>query len=239
VGWIVTPFSVAWVPLAPGEIYYGHGYFGPGSVNITTVHVSTVVANRTFVNARIKNAVVVVERETFGTGRRVPVKIRDNPFIGTKQHMQNITDIGIIPPQVKPRGPISIAPREFRKEEGRRPSERVRTRRDLPGAHHETTPTLKPERRERTVAPQPPERGRPPERVRKTRPDELKHERRVVKEREGSVFKPHPPDGLTVRKHQEPRTIIRKPAQQPQPAGQQKKKGKDDRREKQERRSNR
>ena len=29
VGWVVTPTYVAWVPLAPGEAYYGYGYYGP------------------------------------------------------------------------------------------------------------------------------------------------------------------------------------------------------------------
>jgi len=47
VGWIVTPGYVAWVPLAPGEVYYGYGYYGPGSVNITAININTVVANRT------------------------------------------------------------------------------------------------------------------------------------------------------------------------------------------------
>jgi len=49
---VVSPINVAWVPLAPGEIYYGYGHFGPGSVNITTVDVNTIVVNRTYVNAR-------------------------------------------------------------------------------------------------------------------------------------------------------------------------------------------
>jgi hypothetical protein len=42
VGWIHTAKYVSWIPLAPGETYYGHGYYGPGSVNIphvTTPHV--------------------------------------------------------------------------------------------------------------------------------------------------------------------------------------------------------
>ncbi|HSQ77873.1 MAG TPA: FecR family protein, partial [Nitrospirota bacterium] len=85
VGWIVTPTYVAWVPLAPGEVYYGHGYYGPGSVNITTVNVNTVFVNRTYVNARVNNSVTVVQRETFGTGRREPAKIKENPFLETRQ----------------------------------------------------------------------------------------------------------------------------------------------------------
>jgi hypothetical protein len=68
VGWIVTPTYVAWVPLAPGEVYYGYGYYGPGSVNIINVNVNTVFVNRTYVNARVNNSVTVVQRGTFGTG---------------------------------------------------------------------------------------------------------------------------------------------------------------------------
>ena len=52
VGWVVTPSYVAWVPLAPGEIYYGYGYYGPGSVNITTVNINTVSGHRNYRNAR-------------------------------------------------------------------------------------------------------------------------------------------------------------------------------------------
>jgi hypothetical protein len=37
VGWVRTPDYVAWVPLAPGEMYYGRGNYGRHSVNITNV----------------------------------------------------------------------------------------------------------------------------------------------------------------------------------------------------------
>jgi len=205
VGWTVTPTYVAWVPLAPGEIYYGYGHFGPWSENIAVVNVSTVVVNRTFVNARVRNSVVVVERESFGTGRRIPVKVRDNPFTETTQ--QNITNVGIVPPQVKPREPISITTRELPRQEGRRPPERKLMPRETPGTRQgatptpatPTTPTLKPERREQPAV-SPPAGVRPPERVRQTSPNELRRERRVVKERDASVFQSNPPEDLTVRK---------------------------------------
>ncbi|MBF8259078.1 MAG: hypothetical protein HW377_1452, partial [Actinobacteria bacterium] len=37
VGWVRTGDYVAWVPLAPREVYYGHGNYGRNSVNITNV----------------------------------------------------------------------------------------------------------------------------------------------------------------------------------------------------------
>ncbi len=79
VGWVHTPTYVAWVPLAPGEIYYGRGYYGPGSVNITNVTINqTVVQN--FRNVNVRNAVTVVNTNTFVSGRKEPVRVTGNPF---------------------------------------------------------------------------------------------------------------------------------------------------------------
>ncbi len=223
VGWIVTPSYVAWVPLAPGEVYYGYGYFGPGSINVATVNVSTVVVNRTYINARHRNSVVTVQRETFGTGRRNPVQLKDNPFVDARQRRQNIADIGIVPPQSKPQQPIVIAP-ETRDRVRQRPPQQERLRPGVPKNRvvAPTTPTVRPERREQPSAPPPvvqrpsDRQVLPPDRVRKTRPEEMKNQRRVVREREDSVFKQQPPDNLPVRKLNEPRVIKKKPAQQPQ-----------------------
>jgi hypothetical protein len=48
----------------------------------------------------------------------------------------------------------------------------------------------------------------------------LKNERRVIKDRDSSVFKSAPPENLPVRKMNEPRVIIRRPVPQQQPGGQ-------------------
>jgi hypothetical protein len=56
---------------------------------------------------------------------------------------------------------------------------------------------------------------KPPERVIKNRPDTLKNERRMVKEREGSVFRSQPPKNLPVKKIPEPRPIMRPKPEQP------------------------
>ncbi|MEW6585858.1 MAG: DUF6600 domain-containing protein [Nitrospirota bacterium] len=94
VAWVDNPTYVAWVPLAPREIYYGHGYYGPHSVNITKVNVNKVVVKNVYKNVYVNNAVSVESRETFVTGRRVPVKVRDNPFIRDR--------ISIGRPNIKP-----------------------------------------------------------------------------------------------------------------------------------------
>ena len=79
VGWVHTPSSVAWVPLAPGEIYYGYGSYGPLSVNITNVTVPRTVV-RDYRNVRVRNAVTVIHRDTFIAGKKHREAVRHNPF---------------------------------------------------------------------------------------------------------------------------------------------------------------
>ena len=221
VGWMVTPATVAWVPLAPGEIYYGYGYYGPWSVNITTVKVTSVVTDRVYINARAARGVTVVERGTFGTGRRDTVHSGDNPFLDHKKRGDR--DIRIAPPQDRPPHPIVLVPPELRDRQlpvqpppGR---ERVTggtnaNRHGMPPARRETPPAVRPDTG-RTEGPPPAvtqpraDRNRPPERVRQVRPEEVKQERRIVKEREASVFTPQPPASLPVKQRHEPRQIRR------------------------------
>jgi len=70
VAWISDPDFVAWVPLAPGEIYYGHRYYGPWSVNITNILVTNVHVTNVFLNASVTKAVVVVRKDAFLAGGR-------------------------------------------------------------------------------------------------------------------------------------------------------------------------
>lgn len=70
VAWIYTPTYVSWVPLAPREIYYGYGYYGPYSVNLTKVNVKNITVTNVYVNSRVNNAVTIVHRDTFLTGRQ-------------------------------------------------------------------------------------------------------------------------------------------------------------------------
>ncbi len=258
VGWIVTPAYVAWVPLAPGETYYGYGNYGPGSVNITNININTVVVNRTYVNARGHNSVTVVRRDSFGTGKHVPERVRENPFEGREGRDRGRKDVNIVPPRVRPQQPIIIAPDEARQQRRQAPPDRVRrageeARRETPAAPQETKrvlpetqPPVRTERTERmerrtappapvVVAPQTqplPARQLPPERVRRTRPAEVKNERPLVKQRESSVFRPQQPENLPVKKSNEPRVIIRRPAPQQQTGAQpQQKSNQDERKE--------
>ncbi len=80
VGWVHTPTYVSWVPLAPGDTYYGHGNYGPGSVNINTINISLTDAHLRFRNINARNAVSVMHRDTFFQGRRTDFRPRENPF---------------------------------------------------------------------------------------------------------------------------------------------------------------
>lgn len=79
VGWVTTSAYVGWVPLAPGEPYYGHGYYGRFSVNVT-VQNPAVVSRVVYRNVSVVNAVTVVNRESFSSGRGGIVKTRENIF---------------------------------------------------------------------------------------------------------------------------------------------------------------
>ena len=81
VAWIQTPTFISWVPLAPGEIYYGHRYYGPHSVNIRNRNIHHIRTTHVYVNSRVAHSVTVVSHETFLTGRHVRVvNAPANPF---------------------------------------------------------------------------------------------------------------------------------------------------------------
>ena len=81
VGWVTTPTYVGWVPLAPGETYYGRGYYGRNSVNVTKVNVTTTnITVNVYKNVTVNNAVTVVPKLAFASGRVEPVKVRENIF---------------------------------------------------------------------------------------------------------------------------------------------------------------
>jgi hypothetical protein len=83
VAWIQTPTYVSWVPLAPRETYYGHGHYGPHSVNVNKLNIKTMNITNVYVNARVNNAVTLVHRDTFLTGKHARiVNAPANPFSG-------------------------------------------------------------------------------------------------------------------------------------------------------------
>jgi len=81
VGWIYTPYYIAWVPLAPCELYLGYGYFGPYSVNIVNINRTVIIDKPVYRHIHVKNAVTVVHRHTFGTAKPVEVKVKENLFL--------------------------------------------------------------------------------------------------------------------------------------------------------------
>jgi hypothetical protein len=98
VGWVYTPMYVSWVPLAPGEIYYGHGYYGPHSVNITRVNVTNInVTNVVYKNVHVHNSVTVLGHDDFVRGKYKEVHVKENPFLKEK--------ISIGRPNIKPERP--------------------------------------------------------------------------------------------------------------------------------------
>jgi hypothetical protein len=87
VGWVYTPTYVAWVPLAPGEMYYGHGYYGPHSVNITNINVTNIYVNNTaYKNIHVHNAVTAVHHDTFVNGKHKYVEAKENLFLSKEAH---------------------------------------------------------------------------------------------------------------------------------------------------------
>lgn len=100
VGWVTTPSHIGWVPLAPGEIYYGRGHYGRASVNISTVtnfgdvSLGTRISFRN--HERNRNALTVVQRDSFARGRYERVNLRDNLL-----HHQRATISRPEPPRVR------------------------------------------------------------------------------------------------------------------------------------------
>ncbi len=78
VGWVRTRDYVAWVPLAPEEIYYGRGNYGRNSVNITNVNINQVNITNVYQNVNVNNGVTVVNRNTFNTGAPTIVNVNKN-----------------------------------------------------------------------------------------------------------------------------------------------------------------
>lgn len=82
VGWVYTSDYICWVPLAPGEIYYGYGNYGPYSVNITNVNVN--VTKIVYKNINAPNGYAVIHKKNFLTAKQIYEKLKENPFISRK-----------------------------------------------------------------------------------------------------------------------------------------------------------
>jgi len=121
VSWIQTSSDVAWVPLAPGEMYYGHGNYGPHSTNIVNINIHTVIPGKNYRNARVRNAVTVIHRDAFLSGKYKDGRGRDNPFLREKIH---IGQPGLEPQRMTRMPAIKEIPRD------KRPPESIRS---MPG----------------------------------------------------------------------------------------------------------
>ncbi len=99
VGWVRTPDYVAWVPLAPGERYYGRGDFGRNSVNITNINVTQVNITNVYRNVNINNGVTVINRNTFNTASPTIVNVNRN-VIQQNIFVKNNMSAG--PPAINP-----------------------------------------------------------------------------------------------------------------------------------------
>lgn len=87
VAWISTPTYVSWLPLAPGEIYYGYGNYGPQSVNLTSININTINITNIYRNAEVAGAYTAVSRDAFVTGRQKDFRVEKNPFLNRQANV--------------------------------------------------------------------------------------------------------------------------------------------------------
>ena len=99
VGWVRTANYVGWVPLAPGETYYGRGNYGRNSVNITNVNINQVNITNVYKNVYVNNGVTVVNRNTFATASPRIVNVNQS-VIQQKIFTKNNISVGT--PAIKP-----------------------------------------------------------------------------------------------------------------------------------------
>jgi hypothetical protein len=212
VAWITGPEFVAWIPLAPGEIFFGFRNFGPGSVNVTNVQITNIHVTNVFVNARATNAVVVAHKDVFLKGGRAPAS-----FIPPKDPFAAGGRRAVGPPSLRPAAallqrvppkpistPLRRAPEvprppmptrrgpEVGERISRPPSTGLRTgsdqAHDRPGSVEVKRPAAHPEVQQRRLAPEILLRSSPP--------------------RPSSVLPPHPTpapgEGRSIREYRRP-----------------------------------
>ena len=74
VGWLHSGPSIGWVPLTPGEVYYGHRRWGRRTVVIN----STTVVNINIGRYRYIDEAVIIDRNHFYSGSRYTPHIQQN-----------------------------------------------------------------------------------------------------------------------------------------------------------------
>jgi len=123
VGWVRTGKYVGWVPLAPGDIYYGHGNFGRHSVNISNVNIKQVRVTNVYRNINVRNSITVVNRTTFVTGR--PAVVNRSVVAEVRGDFARRRNIVVGRPQIEP-VETSYIPVDRRIPEAKRPPTGVR-----------------------------------------------------------------------------------------------------------------
>jgi hypothetical protein len=102
VGWVRTGDHVAWVPLAPREVYYGRGNYGRYSTNITNVNITQVNVTNVYRNVNVTNSVTVVNQTTFVTGR--PSSVDRNVVMNVREDFSKRRNIVVGSPPIQPAG---------------------------------------------------------------------------------------------------------------------------------------
>jgi hypothetical protein len=88
VGWVYTPTYVAWIPLAPRDIYYGYGYYGPRSVNIYKTRIHNKYVRNVYKNVYVDNSVTIIYRDSFVRGKYQKYRTKKNPFLKKKIYVE-------------------------------------------------------------------------------------------------------------------------------------------------------
>lgn len=154
VGWVQTPEYVAWVPLAPREVYYGYGDYGRYSVNITNVNINTIRVTHVYRNVNVVNSVTVVHHTTFVTGR--PASIDRRAASSIRENFMRRRNVVPGRPRIKP-VETSYAPVVRQVPETKRPPAAVRAidagklRQSRPLVREPDRSTLRPEGRSRPL----------------------------------------------------------------------------------------
>lgn len=99
VGWISTDEHVAWIPLAPRELYYGRGSYGPFSVDVRTRRPEEWEKPHDYRNLRRPGSLMVVERNSFATGRPVRMNV-DIAVLNQRIAMKR--GVALLGPNIKP-----------------------------------------------------------------------------------------------------------------------------------------
>ncbi|HWS14709.1 MAG TPA: DUF6600 domain-containing protein, partial [Candidatus Methylomirabilis sp.] len=154
VGWVRTGDHVAWVPLAPREVYYGRGNYGRYSTNITNVNISQVHVTNVYRNVNVTNSVTVVNQTTFVTGR--PSSVDRNVVVNVREDFAKRRNIVVGNPTIKP-AETSYIPVVRSIPEAKRPPAAIRKidvkelRQSRPLVKEPDRSTLRPQAQPRTL----------------------------------------------------------------------------------------